>query len=68
VGALYMDRRAFLKSLFAIGAAAATVDIEKILTECEEMSDEKFLAYVTYTMNLYISNPRSSVNITGITE
>jgi len=66
-----MDRRAFLKTLFAARVATAIdipAAIEQILVECEPMSDYEFVQYMTYQINMYIANPAKCMVITGIGE
>lgn len=68
-----MDRRSFIKSLFAGVIAAANLDdvVESIVTRTESMPDEEFTEYVTYYihyMNIWVANPRQLGYITGITD
>lgn len=67
-----LNRRDFLKSLFAIGALTTLkpVDevIEEILNETESLYDNEFITYIHFTMNLYVHNPSKSAIITGIKE
>lgn len=66
-----MNRRNFLKSLFAVGALTAVdvnAAIEQALTETVNMSDVDFVAYINVSMRFYVDNPRSLGIITGISE
>jgi len=66
-----MNRRDFLKSLFAAGVATAiNVDkaIEQCLIETVNMSDVDFVAYVSYLVSFHISNPGQTMIITDIGE
>ena len=64
-----MNRRVFLKSLFAAGIATA-VDIDKAieqtLIDCVKMDDNQFVAYIMHSMELYVNNPRACGYITNI--
>lgn len=65
-----MNRRQFLQSLFAVGALTALEPekaIEQFLTETELMTDNEFVAYFNYSMNMWITNPRNCAIITNIT-
>lgn len=66
-----MDRRTFLKSLFAAGSLVS-LDIEKgmeqLLIETSKMSDDAFITYITYLMEFHIDNPRQCGIITNIGE
>ena len=65
-----MNRREFLKSAI-IGAVATTVDytvpdLEKILLETTHLSDNEFVTYVTFHINMWVSNPSHSCILTSI--
>ncbi len=66
-----MNRRAFLKFLFAAGVATA-VDIDKAieqtLIDTVNMSDAEFVAYINVSINLYVTNPAACAIITDIEE
>lgn len=66
-----MNRRAFLKTLLA-GTVASAIELDKlvesVIAETLPMSDADFVAYITYSMNLYCSNPAQCVIITDIGE
>jgi hypothetical protein len=64
-----MNRREFLKGLFATGALVAanpTIAIEQFLTETSKMSDVDFVTYLKYTMQLFVMNPAQCAIITNI--
>ncbi len=64
-----MDRRAFLKGLFASGALTALnpeIALEQLLIETSPMNDAEFMTYVYYSMNLYVDNPGATMRITDI--
>lgn len=66
-----MNRREFLKSLLASGALTAIdpeAAIDTFLTETSKLSDEDFVTYVTFTMNVYVNNPSQFMIIDGIEE
>lgn len=66
-----LNRREFLSKIIqgAIGASAvALVNIDVILDETSLMSDDKFVDYITITMNMIVHNPRYCVVITNIGE
>lgn len=70
-----MDRRSFLRTVI-MGAAAMAIplpsDVDKIveqtLTNCVNMSDDDFITYVKFSINLLIDNPARIAIITEIVE
>jgi hypothetical protein len=54
--------------MLAAAVAVSTNDIEKILNQTSHMTDNEFVMYITWTMELYVSNPSQCAYITGITE
>jgi len=64
-----INRRAFLKSI-AVGLVGVALDtrIDQILQETTNLTDGDFIAYVTVSMNLWISNPVSCAVITNIVD
>ena len=66
---LSMNRRTFLRALL-VGTIASAIELDKLvestLIETAPMSDADFVAYITYSMNLYCSNPAQCVIITDI--
>jgi hypothetical protein len=65
-----MNRRDFLKRLglgTAVISLSPMLDLAEIIIPPEPIQEE-FVYYMTMTFNMYISNPRYSAIITGITE
>jgi hypothetical protein len=66
-----MNRREFLKSIL-VGAVATLVansqidQIELLLDQTKLLSDNEFVSYVTFTVNMWIHNPPQCVILTGI--
>jgi hypothetical protein len=63
-----MNRREFIKSLFATTAALATTDIDKLLEETKFLPDKEFVVYVTSYMSMMVSMPSQCAIITDIEE
>ena len=65
-----LNRRAFLKSLFAgvVGSALIDTNVDGLLQKTNHLSDVDFIAYMTVTMNLWVHNPAHSAIITNIGE
>ncbi len=62
-----IDRRTFLKSLFT-AAIASQVNIDTILRETAHLPDADFITYVTFSVRMWIDNPRYCGIITDIAE
>lgn len=66
-----MDRRAFIKSLFAIGTVISIdtdLAISELLEKTKTLDDADFVYYATWYMNLFFDNPAQNAIITDISE
>jgi len=64
-----MNRRAFLKNLFAT-VIGAQVDIESLINTTLEktslLQDDEFIMYITFCFNMYVNAPSHCGIITSI--
>ena len=71
IGCTRMNRREFLKGLFATGALIAAnpeIVIDQFLTEAIKLSDAEFVTYVRWTMNMWVQNPAYCIKLDDITD